>query len=82
MVCEASFVLCAGGVARTTLLDIPRYDFNWQLRYALANPIDAPRGAVVHATAWFDNSSANPANPDPTRSVRWGEQTTDEMMIG
>lgn len=67
---------------RTTLLDIPRYDFNWQLRYALANPIDAPRGAVVHATAWFDNSSANPANPDPTRTVRWGEQTFDEMMIG
>lgn len=68
--------------ARTLLLDIPRYDFNWQLRYALANPIDAPRGAVVHATAWFDNSNANPANPDPTRTVRWGEQTFDEMMIG
>jgi len=68
--------------ARTTLLDIPRYDFNWQLRYALATPIDAPRGAVVHATAWFDNSSANPANPDPNRTVRWGEQTFDEMMLG
>jgi hypothetical protein len=72
----------APDAARTPLLEIPRYDFNWQLRYALANPVDAPRGAVVHATAWFDNSSANPANPDPTRTVRWGEQTFDEMMIG
>jgi|UniRef100_UPI0037837BCD Ca2+-binding EF-hand superfamily protein/mono/diheme cytochrome c family protein len=65
-----------------TLLDIPRYDFNWQLRYDYAMPRFLPRGTTIKITAVFDNSSANPANPDPTKSVRWGQQTFDEMMIG
>jgi len=65
-----------------TLLDIPRYDFNWQLRYDLAQPRIIPKGSVVRATATFDNSTGNPANPDPTKVVRWGPQTSDEMMIG
>ncbi|MBI3899712.1 MAG: redoxin domain-containing protein [Gammaproteobacteria bacterium] len=64
------------------LLDIPRYDFNWQLRYVPRTPIDVPAGAKLTATGWFDNSPDNPANPDPTRNVPFGEQTTDEMMIG
>ncbi|MEM7164568.1 MAG: redoxin domain-containing protein [Planctomycetota bacterium] len=67
---------------RQLLLDVPRYDFNWQLRYKLAEPIDIPAGSVIHATAWFDNSADNPANPDPNQTVRFGEQTFDEMMIG
>jgi mono/diheme cytochrome c family protein len=65
-----------------TLLDIPRYDFNWQLRYDLASPRILPRGSTVKIVATFDNSPANPANPDPTRRVPWGDQTSDEMMIG
>lgn len=65
-----------------TLLDIPRYDFNWQLRYDYAMPRFIPRGSTVKITAVFDNSTANPANPDPTKNVRWGQQTYDEMMIG
>jgi mono/diheme cytochrome c family protein len=65
-----------------TLLDIPRYDFNWQLQYDYAQPKFIPRGSTMIITAVFDNSSGNPANPDPTKTVRWGDQTYDEMMIG
>lgn len=65
-----------------TLLDLPRYDFNWQLRHDYAEPRILPKGSRVRITAVFDNSAANPANPDPTKRVRWGDQTTDEMMIG
>jgi hypothetical protein len=65
-----------------TLLDIPRYDFNWQLQYDYARPKFIPRGSTMTITAVFDNSSGNPANPDPTKTVRWGDQTYDEMMIG
>jgi peroxiredoxin len=64
------------------LLDVPRYDFNWQLSYRLAEPIELPRGTTLHLTGWFDNSKNNPANPDPTRTVGWGPQTYDEMMLG
>ena len=65
-----------------TLLDIPRYDFNWQLQYDYAQPKVFPRGSTLKITAVFDNSTGNPANPDPNKNVRWGPQTTDEMMIG
>ena len=65
-----------------TVLDVPRYDFNWQLEYQLAAPLDVPEGTVLKATAWYDNSDKNPANPDPSKTVRFGEQTSDEMMIG
>lgn len=65
-----------------TVLDIPRYDFNWQLEYHLREPLDVPEGARLKVTAWYDNSDRNPANPDPTKEVRFGDQTWDEMMIG
>ncbi len=64
------------------LLEIPRYDFNWQLSYRLAEPLELPAGTKITATAWYDNSKNNPANPDPSRTVPWGQQTYDEMMIG
>ena len=64
------------------LLDVPHYDFNWQLSYRLAEPLDVRAGSRIEATAWYDNSSANPANPDPKRTVKWGPQTDEEMMIG
>jgi mono/diheme cytochrome c family protein len=67
---------------RGTLLDIPRYDFNWQLSYKPAEPIRVPAGSVIEVTGRFDNSAGNPANPDPSRTVRWGPQTDDEMLIG
>jgi hypothetical protein len=65
-----------------TVLDIPRFNFNWQLVYELKEPLDLPAGARIHATAWYDNTSANKFNPDPTAEVRYGLQTSDEMMIG
>lgn len=74
-------VILPGGETRT-LLDIPRYDFNWQLAYRYAEPPTIPAGSKVRGTAWYDNSANNPANPDPTKSVRWGPQTSDEMMLG
>jgi peroxiredoxin/Ca2+-binding EF-hand superfamily protein len=67
---------------KQTLLDIPRYDFNWQLSYRFAEPVTLPEGTLLRAVAWYDNSEDNLANPDPNRTVRWGPQTTDEMMIG
>lgn len=65
-----------------TLLDVPNYDFNWQLRYEFSEPKLMPKGTVVKCTATFDNSTDNPNNPDPTRKVTWGQQSFDEMMIG
>ncbi|MEM9703246.1 MAG: redoxin, partial [Planctomycetota bacterium] len=65
-----------------TLLDIPRYDFNWQLLYRLAEPQRLKAGDVIRFDGWFDNSADNPANPDPTRVVPWGQQTEDEMHLG
>ena len=65
-----------------TLLFVPQYDFNWQNTYRLKQPILIPKGSTMHCVAHFDNSKDNPANPDPTKVVRWGDQTWEEMMIG
>jgi hypothetical protein len=64
------------------LLDVPAYDFNWQTTYVLAEPRFLPKGTRIDCLAHFDNSEDNPNNPNPDVSVRWGPQTTDEMMIG
>jgi peroxiredoxin len=64
------------------LLSVPRYNFNWQSVYRLAEPKAVPEGTVVHCVAHFDNSAKNPNNPDPTQKVMWGDQTWEEMMIG
>lgn len=65
-----------------TLLRVPQYSYNWQLSYYLANPLPLPPGTTIECTAHFDNSRANPLNPDPTKTVRFGPQSWDEMMIG
>jgi peroxiredoxin len=64
------------------LLDVPKYDFNWQITYELTEPKPLPKGTKLFCTARFDNSENNPANPDPTDTVRFGPQTWHEMMIG
>ncbi|WP_437202228.1 redoxin domain-containing protein [Planctomicrobium sp. SH664] len=66
----------------TTLLNVPKYDFNWQTRYATATPISIEAGSRIRCVAQFDNSAQNPANPDPSKTVKWGDQTWDEMLIG
>lgn len=67
---------------RRLLLDVPRYDFNWQLSYAPLVPIELKRGDKLLLTAIYDNSKANPHNPDPSKLVTWGDQSFEEMMIG
>ena len=64
------------------LLAVPRYNFNWQNGYRFAQPKHVPAGTRILCTGGFDNSSSNPDNPDPTKSVRWGDQSFDEMFVG
>lgn len=64
------------------LVDVPHWHFHWQATYTYEAPIALPFGTRIDLTARYDNSSANPENPnDPPRDVRWGENTTDEMCI-
>ena len=64
------------------LLNVPKYDFNWQLNYWLKAPVAAPKGSRLECVAHHDNSVNNKYNPDPTKTVYWGDQTWEEMMIG
>jgi hypothetical protein len=65
-----------------TILKVPAYNWHWQLWYNLAEPIILPKGTKIECTAHFDNSPNNPENPDPTKTVIWGQQNWDEMMVG
>ncbi len=67
---------------KETVLSVPAYNWHWQLWYNFAEPIDLPQGTKIECTAHFDNSPNNPENPDPTKSVIWGQQSWDEMMVG
>jgi peroxiredoxin len=78
--CRYEAVLPDG--TKKLLLDVPHYDFNWQHRYQLAEPVALPKDTILRFTVWYDNSSSNPANPDPKAEVKWGPQTFDEMLIG
>jgi hypothetical protein len=62
------------------LLDVPRWDFNWQDRYAYANAPRLAAGTKLEFVLHYDNSSENPFNPhDPPRRVRFGRESEDEM---
>jgi len=64
-----------------TVLDVPRYDFNWQTEYVFKEPLQLPKGTKVRSSAWYDNSVANKSNPDPNVDVHWGDQTWQEMQF-
>lgn len=64
------------------LLNIARYNYDWQVEYKLVDPKFVPAGTRIVVTGVFDNSSQNRANPDPDRLVPWGEQSWDEMFFG
>lgn len=64
------------------ILSVPNYDFNWQTTYHLKEPMVLPPGTKIECVAHFDNSADNPYNPDPSKTVTWGDQTWEEMMIG
>lgn len=66
---------------RQVVLSVPKYDFEWQTEYEYTEPIKVPKGTKLLATAHYDNSRANHANPDPAAEVRWGDQTWEEMMF-
>jgi peroxiredoxin len=70
------------GGATEVLLNVPQYDFAWQSGYRLAQPKRLPAGTTIRVSGAFDNSAQNPSNPDPRSTVRFGEQTNDEMFIG
>ena len=63
-----------------TILSVPRFSFDWQFTYELATPMKIPAGSTIQAVADYDNSAANRNNPDPSQTVTWGPQATDEMF--
>lgn len=64
------------------LINVANYNYNWQLAYTYKEPKFIPAGTVITAVGAFDNSAQNPSNPDPERSVPWGQQSWDEMFFG
>jgi hypothetical protein len=62
------------------LLALPRYEFEWQYEYFLKEPLTVPAGSRIITRWTFDNSTRNPQNPDPKREIRWGEQSSEEML--
>lgn len=64
------------------LINIANYNYNWQIDYKLEEPVFVPAGTQIVVTAAYDNSSQNKANPDPARTVPWGDQSWDEMFFG
>lgn len=66
--------------SKSVVLDVPRYDFNWQTYYLFATPLEIPAGGKLLSMAWYDNSAMNRHNPDPKKDVTWGDQTWEEMQ--
>ena len=64
-----------------TLLDVPHYDFNWQIVYYEKAPLHFPKGTTLELTAHWDNSPNNKWNPDPAATVHWGDQSWQEMLV-
>ena len=63
------------------ILSVPKYDFNWQTDYVFKDALNLPKGTKLRTSAWYDNSAANRANPDPKKDVYWGDQTWEEMQF-
>ena len=76
------YALVGSGGQVETLLRVSPYRFGWQVSYQLATPRLLKKGTRLRCTAWYDNSANNPANPDPSAEVGYGEQSWEEMMVG
>ena len=74
-------IVHADGTSKT-LLDVPKYDYNWQWLYYPTEPIDLPASSRIEVTAVWDNSEGNPANPDPTREIIYRGDVVNEMFVG
>ena len=66
---------------KEVVLAVPKYDFNWQTDYVFKEPLKLPKGTSLKTLAWYDNSTRNKSNPDPSVDVHWGEQTWEEMQF-
>lgn len=73
-------LLKPGATSEELILSIPKYDFNWQRGYDFKQPIKIEPGTKLVTRYVYDNSKNNPANPDPTITVKWGEQSWEEMQ--
>ena len=79
---DMKFIAEAPDGTLTELLSVPNYSYAWQPTYQLESPARLVAGTKVHVTGSFDNSEYNPANPDPSKELRFGLQSWDEMFIG
>jgi len=77
---DVTYELLRPDGARETLLAVPHYNFGWQLVYRFQDPVRVEKGTVMVVTAHYDNCPNNPANPDATRVIRWGDKSEEEMM--
>lgn len=76
-------VLPDGKETRVPLIQIDHWNFNWQNTYVFDEPVRLPKGTWFEMEAHYDNSIKNPANPNaPPQEVTWGDQTTNEMLVG
>ncbi|WP_197440237.1 redoxin domain-containing protein [Polystyrenella longa] len=64
------------------VMSVPYYDFNWQSIYRFENPLEVPPGTKLTVVGTWDNTADNPNNPDPSKTVYWGQQTWEEMLAG
>jgi len=78
---DATYELVHANGRREILLMVPRYDFNWQLQYRFERAIMMEKGSRMEVTFHYDNSPNNPANPEPSKAIRWGDRSEDEMMV-
>lgn len=63
------------------LINVAKYNYNWQLSYTYEEPKFVPGGTKITVVAAWDNSSQNPSNPNPDRNVDWGNESWDEMFL-
>jgi hypothetical protein len=77
---DVTYELTRPDGSREVLLSVPKYEFDWQLTYRFKTPIAVAKGSLLTLTAHFDNSANNPANPDPSAAVRWGDKSEEEMF--
>jgi hypothetical protein len=78
---DATYELMNPDGRREILLRVPAYNFDWQLQYRFKDPVFVEKGSRMVVTFHYDNSANNPANPNPSKTVRWGDRSEDEMMV-
>ena len=78
---DMTYVISYPDGTEETMLNVPNYDFNWQLEYDFVEPLKVPAGSTIKTIGHFDNSVKNRYNPGPDKEVYWGEQSWDEMFM-